>query len=43
MDAKRRRQARGETPNPFIDSEGYKRFIAESEADFREQLAAARK
>ncbi len=30
--------AQGKRPNPFIDGRGYKRFIAETEKAFREQL-----
>lgn len=30
--------AKGKTPNPFIDQQGYKRFIEDTEAAFRKQL-----
>jgi metallo-beta-lactamase class B len=30
----------GSSPNPFIDPEGYKRYVAEAEKVFREKLAA---
>jgi metallo-beta-lactamase class B len=39
---KRARAARGETPNPFIDPQGWKRLLAEQEANFRRRLAAAK-
>ena len=39
---KRARAARGETPNPFIDPEGWKRLLAEQETNFRRRLAAAK-
>jgi metallo-beta-lactamase class B len=32
------RRAKGETPNPFIDPEGYRRFVAQSEKAFEEAL-----
>jgi metallo-beta-lactamase class B len=35
---KARRQAAGEKPNPFIDPEGYRSSIAQSEQGFRQQL-----
>ena len=35
---KARRQAAGEKPNPFIDPEGYRSQIAQSEQRFRQQL-----
>jgi metallo-beta-lactamase class B len=37
---KRVRLARGETPNPFIDPDGWRRTIAAQEANFRRRLAA---
>lgn len=40
---KRERLARGETPNPFIDPEGYKRFVSESEKAFHEKLDQQKK
>ena len=36
---KRDRLARGETPNPFIDPGGWKRGIAEQQANFRRRMA----
>ena len=42
MKAKYRRLKSGASPNPFIDPEGYRRFLAESERRFREQLASER-
>lgn len=39
---KRERLERGEKPNPFIDPAGWKRLIADQEANFRRRLAAAR-
>lgn len=39
---KRERLARGEKPNPFIDPAGWRRLIADQEANFRRRLAAAR-
>jgi metallo-beta-lactamase class B len=42
-EAKRARQLAGATPNPFIDPDGYKKFIAEVEAHYREVLAAERR
>lgn len=37
---KRERLARGETPNPFIDPDGYKRFVSEKEKEFQQKLDA---
>ena len=34
FEQKRQRLSRGETPNPFIDPDGYKRFVAQYEAEF---------
>jgi len=42
MDRKRAWQVRGSPTNPFIDPEGYRRFVAEAEAHFRDELAAER-
>jgi len=42
MDAKRARQRAGAARNPFVDSEGYRRFVAEAETRFRDQLASER-
>ena len=41
MEPKRRRLERG-GPNPFIDPDGYRRFVAEAESRFRAQLASER-
>jgi metallo-beta-lactamase class B len=38
FEQKRERLARGETPNPFIDPDGYKRFVGEKEKEFRQKL-----
>ena len=35
---KSKQLARGKKPNPFIDPQGYKRFIEDTEAAFRKQL-----
>ncbi len=40
---KRRRLARGEQPNPFIDPQGYRNFVADFEKEFREKLEKQRK
>jgi metallo-beta-lactamase class B len=40
MREKRRRQRAGERPNPFIDPEGYRRFVANAEQRYREELAS---
>jgi metallo-beta-lactamase class B len=42
MRDKRHRQEHGEQPNPFIDPDGYQRFVAEAEQRFRTQLASER-
>ena len=42
MSAKYGRLRDGATPNPFIDPEGYRRFITEAERTFREHLEADR-
>jgi len=42
MKAKYRRLQSGASANPFIDPDGYRRFVAESERRFREQLARER-
>jgi metallo-beta-lactamase class B len=42
MREKRKRQQGGAPANPFIDPEGYRRFVAAAEQRFREQLAAER-
>ena len=41
LDAKRGRMSR-RGPNPFIDPDGYRRFIADAEQRFRSQLASER-
>ena len=38
LSQKARRQATGEKPNPFIDRDGYRSFIAQSEQIFQRQL-----
>ena len=43
FEQKRERLARGESPNPFIDSNGYKRFVAVYEAEFHRKLDAQKK
>jgi metallo-beta-lactamase class B len=40
FEQKRERLARGETPNPFIDPDGYKRFVSEKEKEFQQKLDA---
>lgn len=40
MDGKRRRQQSDASLNPFVDPAGYRAFVAENEAAFREQLAS---
>jgi metallo-beta-lactamase class B len=40
---KRERLARGEKPNPFIDPDGYKRFVEQYEKEFRGKLEAQKK
>ena len=39
---KRKRQQAGATENPFVDPDGYRAFIAEAEARFRNQLTSER-
>ena len=36
---KRERLMRGEKPNPFVDPQGYKRFVTDFEQEFRAKLA----
>ena len=43
FEEKRKRLTRGETPNPFIDPAGYKRFVIEYEKEFRQKLEAQKK
>jgi metallo-beta-lactamase class B len=38
MQEKSKRLAQGKKPNPFIDERGYRRFIAQTEKAFREEL-----
>jgi metallo-beta-lactamase class B len=42
MKDKYQRLRAGESPNPFIDSDGYRQFLAGAEARFREQLESER-
>ncbi len=42
MRAKYERLKKGENPNPFIDPQGYARFVDESERVYKEQLARER-
>jgi len=42
VESKRKRQKNGARPNPFIDSAGYRRVVAEAEQEFREALANER-
>ena len=39
FEKKREAQMRGVTPNPFVDPDGYKRYLADSEKEFREKVA----
>jgi metallo-beta-lactamase class B len=38
LSEKRKRLARGDKPNPFVDPQGYEAFIATYEKEFREKL-----
>jgi metallo-beta-lactamase class B len=40
FEQKRERFMRGEKPNPFIDPEGYKRFVSEKDNEFRQKVKA---
>ena len=40
---KRERLARGDNPNPFIDPDGYKRFVAQYEKEFHDKLEAQKR
>jgi metallo-beta-lactamase class B len=40
---KRERLMRGENPNPFVDPDGYKRFVTHFEKEFHDKLEAQRK
>jgi len=42
MKSKYRQLQSGAPENPFIDADGYRRFVADSERRFREQLASER-
>jgi metallo-beta-lactamase class B len=39
LEEKHERLARGETPNPFIDPQGWKHLISDQERNFRQRLA----
>ena len=43
FEQKRQRLSRGEKPNPFIDPNGYKRFVAQYEKEFRDKLELQKK
>ncbi|HWY51406.1 MAG TPA: subclass B3 metallo-beta-lactamase [Chthoniobacterales bacterium] len=43
FEKKRQRLVRGETPNPFIDADGYKRFVAQYEKEFQDKLEVQKK
>jgi len=43
FEKKRQRLVRGETPNPFIDADGYKRFVAQYEKEFHDKLEVQKK
>ena len=43
FEQKRKRLARGEEPNPFIDPDGYKRFVVQYENEFHQKLEAQKK
>jgi metallo-beta-lactamase class B len=43
FEQKRQRLARGEKPNPFIDPDGYKRFVVQYENEFHQKLEAQKK
>ena len=43
FEQKRERLARGENPNPFIDPDGYRRFVIQYEKEFHDKLEAQRK
>jgi metallo-beta-lactamase class B len=42
MDGKRSRLDAGERPNPFIDREGYLRFVERAESRYRERIGRER-
>jgi len=43
FEKKRKRLMRGENPNPFIDPDGYKRFVTHFEKEFAEKLELQKK
>jgi metallo-beta-lactamase class B len=43
FEQKRERLMRGETPNPFIDRDGYKHFVTQHEREFHDKLELQRK
>lgn len=43
FEKKRERLIRGENPNPFIDPDGYKRFVSESEKGFWKKIELQKK
>ena len=43
FEQKRQRLGRGEKPNPFIDPDGYKRFVVQYENEFHQKLEAQKK
>jgi metallo-beta-lactamase class B len=43
FEQKRKRLAGGEKPNPFIDPDGYKRFVAQYEKEFHDKLELQKK
>lgn len=43
FEQKRERLARGETPNPFIDPDGYKGFVSDKEKEFRQKLESQKR
>jgi len=43
FEQKRERLARSENPNPFIDPDGYRRFVIQYEKEFHDKLEAQRK
>jgi metallo-beta-lactamase class B len=40
---KRERLARGESPNPFIDPDGYRRFVSEYEKEFHQKVESQKR
>jgi len=43
FEQKRERLARGENPNPFIDPDGYNRFVDQYQKEFKQKLDAQKK